>query len=99
MKKNLSLLKLLFAAFFVLHLAGVKPFADWSLWLIFAVLLLHYVSAFISRLITETGLDTLFWGEVALMSYDIIAKKEMRKSIRENKKKIKDGTFEQNGTN
>lgn len=71
MKHNLSLLKLLFGAFFVLHIANVKPFADWSLWLIFAVLALHYVRAFISKYIVETGLDVKFWGEMRLIDYQI----------------------------
>ena len=80
------LLKLLFAAFFILKLANVQPFNGWSWFLIFAPLAVHWLRVVVVGLWQKFGLDKVFYGEIEQMRYDRLLKKEINRF----KKKLND---------
>ena len=85
--KNHFLLKALFGAFFVLKLAGVEPFGSWSWWLIFGVLVLHYVRLWIVKIWRDLGLDKLLAFKIAEMRYDML----LKSNVNRFKKDLKNG--------
>ena len=80
------LLKLLFAAFFILKLANVQPFNGWSWFLIFAPLAVHWLRVVMVVFWKKFGLDKVFYGEIEQMRYDRLLKKEINRF----KKKLND---------
>lgn len=86
--KNLTLFNLLFAAFLILKIAAVQPFAAWSWFYVAAPLIAGWVFGFIARFVEKTGFVQSFWGEIELLKYEILLKRETNKF----KKQLKNGT-------
>ena len=82
--KNISVLKLIFVAFFVLKIAEVKPFSTWNWFLIFLPLFLYWIKSLFLFAWERMGLANALEGEIRMMKYSSV----LKKSVKEFKKEL-----------
>ena len=70
-----------------MKLAGVEPFGSWSWWLIFGVLVLHYVRLWLVKIWRDLGLDKLLAFKIAEMRYEML----LKSNVNRFKKDLKNG--------
>lgn len=89
MKKGLSLLQTLFVISFILKLMTFQPFAGWSMWWVFGLLVADFIIYALRQLWYKYGLGDSLRAEIDRIKYEkIVLRREIRKAKLEQKKKL-----------
>lgn len=95
MKKGLSLLEVLFVIVIILKLMGFQPFASWSIFKVFSLLIVDIGVNIVFALWNEYGIGDTLKAEIDKIKYEkIILRREIRKAKLEQQKKLNERDLE-----